>query len=187
MANDFKPKVGSILLSEPFMLDPNFRRAVVLLCEHNEEGTVGLVVNQPSALQLQDVMLDMDDAAFPLFIGGPVAQNTIQFVHRCYDKLHSGIQLGEGLYWGGNFEALKILIKEKAVGEDEIKFFIGYSGWSPGQLDKELQEKAWLVAHHYSTNIIYENDAGDLWRQAVISLGPRYAHIAQFPQNPNWN
>nr|WP_028298110.1 YqgE/AlgH family protein [Olivibacter sitiensis] len=187
MHNQFVPQVGSILLSEPFMLDPNFTRSVILLCEHNDDGTIGLIINQPSNLSLNDVMVGMDEAHFPLFIGGPVAQNSIQFVHRAYDKLNSGIQIGEDLYWGGNFEALKLLIDEQAIKEHEIKFFIGYSGWQKGQLEKELKENAWIVGNSYNPGMVYENDSEDLWKQAVISLGPRYAHIASFPQNPNWN
>src|SRR3546814_9351732 len=90
------------------MLDPNFQRSVVLLCEHNDEdGTVGYVLNQPATIRLSDVMSELPDAGFPLFVGGPVAQDSIHFIHKCYDKLHSGIGLGTGIYWGGNFERLQ--------------------------------------------------------------------------------
>lgn len=187
MLSNITPQQGSLLLSEPFMLDPNFQRSVVLLCEHNEEGTVGLVLNQPSALLLKDVMLDMPDAEYQLFVGGPVGQDSVQFVHKCYDRLNSGIAIGEDLYWGGNFEALKLLIKDRAIGVDEIKFFIGYSGWSKDQLTKELKENTWMIGNSYNPDIVFVNDEENLWKEAVISLGPRYAHVAGFPQNPMWN
>lgn len=188
MFNKNIPQIGSLLISEPFMLDPNFQRAVVLLCEHHpEDGTVGYVLNQPAVLQLCDVMDDVPNADFPLFFGGPVAQESIHFIHKCFDRLHSGVGLGNGLYWGGNFESLKILIQNGDVAPDEIKFFIGYSGWSPGQLDNELKDNAWVISNHYNSDIAFVNDGENLWKEAVVSLGPKYAHIVNFPQNPMWN
>ncbi|WP_257656828.1 YqgE/AlgH family protein [Parapedobacter lycopersici] len=188
MFNKNAPETASLLISEPFMLDPNFQRAVVLLCEHDgEEGTVGYVLNQPATIQLRDVVDSLPDADFPLFFGGPVAQESIHFIHKCYDRLNSGIGLGNGIFWGGNFESLKVLIQRGEIKEEEIKFFIGYSGWSPGQLDRELQENAWVVSNQYNPDIAFVNDGENLWKEAVVSLGPKYAHVANFPQNPMWN
>ena len=188
MFNKNTPQIASLLLSEPFMLDPNFQRSVVLLCEHNnEDGTVGFVLNQPATILLSDVMSELPDAEFPLFFGGPVAQDSIHFIHKCYDKLNSGIGLGNGIYWGGNFESLKILIKNGDILPEEIKFFLGYSGWSVGQLDSELKENAWVISNHYHPDITLSNDGENLWKEAIVSLGPKYAHIANFPQNPMWN
>jgi putative transcriptional regulator len=187
MLSNITPQQGSLLLSEPFMLDPNFQRSVILLCEHGEEESLGLVLNQPSSLLLKDVMLDMPDAEHQLFVGGPVGQDSVQFIHKCYDRLNSGIEIREGLYWGGNFEALKLLINDRSIRMDEIKFFIGYSGWGDGQLAKELKENTWMIGNSYNPDIVFVNDEENLWKQAVISLGPRYAHVAGFPQNPMWN
>lgn len=188
MFNKNTPETASLLISEPFMLDPNFQRAVVLLCEHNgEDGTVGYVLNQPATIQLSDVMDNLPDADFPLFFGGPVAQESIHFIHKCYDRLLSGTDLGNGIFWGGNFESLQVLIQHGEIAKDEIKFFIGYSGWSPGQLDEELQENAWVVSNQYNPDITFGNDSENLWKEAVVSLGPKYAHVANFPQNPMWN
>lgn len=188
MLSYLSPKSGSLLLSEPFMLDPNFQRSVVLLCEHNEEnGSIGLVLNQPSSILISDVMLELPDASFRLFIGGPVGQNSVQFIHRCHDRLNSGIQLHDDLYWGGNFESLKLLLKEQAIGKDEIKFFLGYSGWNASQLSDELKANTWMVGNSYANDMLFNDDQEALWREAVISLGPRYAHVAGFPQNPTWN
>lgn len=187
MINKNQPQVRSLLVSEPFMLDPNFNRSVVLLAEHNETGTMGWVLNQPSALVLGDVMDDMAHANFQLFVGGPVGQDSVQFIHKCYDKLKSGIDLGEGVYWGGDFELLKSLMEEGAVSEDEIKFFLGYSGWVAGQLEQELHENTWMVSNDYNPDLLFVNDGENLWKEAVVNLGPKYAHIAQFPKNPMWN
>lgn len=187
MINKTQPQIRSLLVSEPFMLDPNFNRSVVLLGENNQSGTIGWVLNQPSELILSDVMEDIPNGNFRVFIGGPVGHNSIQFVHKCYDKLNSGIDLGDNIYWGGNFEALKLLIANNSIQEDEIKFFLGYSGWTAGQLDRELEENTWIVSNNFNSDIIFVNDEENLWKEVVVNLGPKYAHIAQFPKNPMWN
>jgi putative transcriptional regulator len=186
MINNTSPQVRSLLISEPFMLDPNFIRSIVLICEHNEEGTLGLVLNQRSNLDLQDVVQDFEGPSFPLYIGGPVGMDGLQFIHKCYDRL-GGIDLGDGVYWGGNFEALKILIKNDEIKNDEIKFFIGYSGWSDQQLKDELDENTWIVTNNFNPELIFVNDEENLWKEVIINLGPKYAHVAQFPINPQWN
>src|SRR5690606_20862304 len=141
------PRVRSLLVSEPFMLDPNFIRSVVILCEHDENGTVGLVLNQPSNLQVKDVVENMPDVDFPLYIGGPVGIESIQFIHKCEDRLGGGVALGDGIFWGGNFEALILLLDNKEIDKDEIKFFMGYSGWTEGQLESELKDNTWMVSN----------------------------------------
>ena len=189
MTNKNSLKVKSLMISEPFMQDPNFTRSVVLVCEHNEEGTLGLILNQPSSLFLKDAvdMDEFDSSSFPLYIGGPVGIDSLQFVHKCYDRLNSGLDLGDGLYWGGNFEALKLLIHRGEIKDDEIKFFLGYSGWSEKQLNDELNENAWIVSNNFNPDLVFVHAEENLWKEVVINLGPKYAHIAQFPVNPSWN
>lgn len=186
MLNSIQPKKGSLLVSEPFMLDPNFKRSVVMLAEYEEAGAVGFILNQRSNLVLKDI-LDDCEADHPVFLGGPVANDTLHFIHSCYDKLNSGIEISEGVYWGGNFEALQVLLKTDMVSHEEIKFFIGYSGWGEGQLEQELEQNSWLVTNKYNSEVIYVEDEENLWREVVIGLGPKYAHIVNFPENPQWN
>ncbi len=187
MLSPVKPKRGNLLVSEPFMLDPNFKRSVVLLVEYEEPGAVGFVLNQRSNLILNDLIDGISLIDFPVYIGGPVANDSLHFVHCCYEKLNSGVELRDGIYWGGNFETLKILLKNNEVGQDEIKFFIGYSGWSEGQLDQEINENSWLVSNKFNPEVVFVQDEENLWREVVIGLGPKYAHIANFPENPQWN
>lgn len=187
MLNKEEPKKGSLLISEPFMLDPNFSRAVVLLCEHEYSGTIGLVVNQKSNFQVQDIMPDMEGVDFPVFIGGPVGIENLQFIHKCFDRLDSGYDLGEGVYWGGDFEMLKLLIDQNSIQKGEIKFFIGYSGWDPEQLKSELQENTWMVNNDFNPDLLFVDDEDNIWKEAIINLGPKYAHVANFPKNPALN
>jgi putative transcriptional regulator len=187
MFNANIPAQGSLLISEPFMLDPNFERSVVMLCEHNEEGTLGLILNQRSSLLLSDVLEDVQNDKFPLYVGGPVQANALFFLHRAYDKLSSGTQIMEDVYWGGDFDRLLLLIDEHLIEPEDVKFFLGYSGWSPGQLDEEIALNSWAVHRNFDSAIVFLSDGEDLWKQALISLGPKYAHVAQFPKSPNLN
>lgn len=187
MLNNITPKTGRLLISEPFMADPNFKRSVVLLTDHGQEGTVGYILNQVGNLLLKDVIQDLWAADNQIYFGGPVAADTLHLIHRAYDKLHSGEEIGNGIYWGGNFETLKILINTNAIDEQEIKFFMGYSGWGKGQLDNEIKENAWMVSDVTNPDLIFGNDDEKLWRDVIVNLGPKYAHVSNFPIDPSLN
>ncbi|MBC7744679.1 MAG: YqgE/AlgH family protein [Flavobacterium sp.] len=186
MINQKNPANGSLLISEPFMLDPNFKRSVVLLAEHSPDGTLGFVLNQRSDFLVNELMLDCHTCLFPVFIGGPVDNNTLHFIHRCYDKLE-GIEIRDGIYWGGDFEKLKKLINDNQIQLHEVRFFVGYSGWGNEQLENELLQNSWLVSNEYSADAVFAEDEEHLWKELVISMGPKFAHIANFPENPMWN
>jgi len=187
MLSRISPSAGKLLISEPFLMDPNFKRSVVFLSESGEEGTVGFILNQPSSLLLKDLIPEMDDADFPVYIGGPVATDTIHFIHRCYDKLNDGEEIAKGIYWGGNFETLRILIANNSIDAGEIKFFIGYSGWAEQQLKDEIDENTWIVSDQFHPDVVFSDNEEELWREVIINLGPKYAHVSNFPQNPNLN
>ncbi|MFC4210697.1 YqgE/AlgH family protein [Pedobacter lithocola] len=187
MLNNIKPKTGRLLISEPFMADPNFKRSVILLTEHSDEASVGYILNQFGNLLLKDVVKDLWEADNQIYFGGPVGVDTIHFIHRCFDKMQSGEEIGNGIYWGGNFETLKILINSNAIEEDEVKFFIGYSGWDEGQLEKEIEENAWMVSDVSHPDIIFGGDDEQLWRDVIVNLGPKYAHVSNFPADPSLN
>ena len=187
MISRLQPELGRLLISEPFLMDPNFKRSVVLISDFQDEGTVGFILNHPSVLLLKDLIPEMPDAEFPVYIGGPVANDTIHFIHRCYDKINDGMEIAKGIYWGGNFEALKILINNNSIEPDEIKFFIGYSGWGQDQLTNEIAENTWIVSDEYRADLVFSEDEEDLWRQVLIGLGPKFAHVSNFPQDPRLN
>lgn len=188
MFSEFEPKQGSLLLSEPFMLDQNFERSVILLCEHDEvDGTVGLILNHRSIVSLADIVDGVESFEFPVYIGGPVEQNALFFVHRTYDKLKSGTHITDDVYWGGDFELLVDLINSHEIAPEEVKLFMGYSGWSPGQLEYEIRQNSWAVHNSYGTDLAFITDGEDLWKHTLISLGPKYAHVANFPRRPEYN
>ena len=187
MLNTIEPATGKLLISEPFLKDSNFKRSVILLTEHNEEGTIGFVLNQPSNLLLKDLIPDLWQANYTVYVGGPVEMDTIHFIHRCFDRLNSGEEIANGVYWGGNFETLKILINNNAIAETEVKFFVGYSGWREEQLNTEIDENTWIVSDKYKNDILFLHNEEELWRKAIKDLGPKYAHITNFPIDPSLN
>ena len=119
---------GNILVAEPFMQDDYFKRAVVLLAEKNEEGTVGFILNEQLNLQLKDVIDEHLAFDAPLFMGGPVEAQSLFYIHQC-SELNEALEIGDSLYWSGDFEQLKEFMLLGKINQDEIKFFLGYSGW----------------------------------------------------------
>jgi len=187
MISQLTPAAGKLLISEPFMDDPNFTRSVVLLTEHGEEGALGFVINHPSLLILNDLVSDFTGDEFPVYYGGPVAMDTLHFIHRCPDKIIDGEEIAKGIYWGGNFETLKALVNQGSVTKEEVKFFVGYSGWGMDQLAEEMKGNTWIVSDQYDSDIVFSANEEQIWRDVIIHLGPKYAHISNFPQNPNLN
>jgi putative transcriptional regulator len=186
MLSSINPAAGRILISEPFMMDPNFKRSVILLTEYSDMGAVGFVLNHLSDVSLQDILPGIAYSSLPVYIGGPVAHNTLHFIHRCPEKVEGGIEIWDGIFWGGDFEVIKDLVSQNMISADEVRFFIGYSGWTEGQLDAELIENTWIVANKFNPDILFSHD-DNLWKETVISLGERYKHIANFPENPTLN
>ncbi|MGI9543509.1 MAG: YqgE/AlgH family protein [Cyclobacteriaceae bacterium] len=181
------PKRGDLLISDPFLPDPNFERTVVLICENNEEGSFGFVLNRPSHVRLHEVIDGMDNFPKPAYIGGPVQQDSLHFIHRGRFHLEGSTPLGDNVYWGGNFEQLKILAEDNMVSGDDAIFFIGYSGWSPGQLDRELKEKSWMVYPQANGYQVFDERPEHLWKEVLTEMGGKYKMFANYPINPRLN
>lgn len=178
---------GKLLLSEPFMFDENFRRTVVLVCEHTEKnGTVGLILNKPINLRLNDVVEGFPPFKGKIFLGGPVGTDTMQFIHKLGNKIENSLKLAEDLYWGGNFEQLKDMMASGEVKPDEVRFFLGYSGWSPGQLEDELKDNSWIIADASSQHL-FDVPHELLWKSIMKELGGVYTTMAGYPENPTLN
>jgi putative transcriptional regulator len=180
------PEKGKFLISEPFLLDPNFKRTIILLSEHNEEGSVGFILNKPTDLKLNMVLEDFPEFDSTVYFGGPVQINSLQFLHKAGDILDGSVEVSEGLYWGGSFEILRLLAETKQVDPDDFRFFIGYSGWGAGQLNDEMKMNSWLVASATNDNI-FSNDPDKLWSEVLKGMGKKFAILASFPENPSVN
>ncbi len=178
---------GSLLLSEPFMYDENFKRTVVLICDHTEEnGTVGLTLNKPINLRLNDLVEEFPHFDGTVFLGGPVGTDNLQFLHRLGHKIENSIQLADNLYWGGDIEQVKELMMRKEIRAKDIRFFIGYSGWGHEQLIDELKENSWIIAKA-SVQYVFDSENDTLWKEVMSNMGGIYNTMARYPENPALN
>ncbi len=182
-----KAQTGSILIAEPFMVDPNFKRSVVAVCDYTEEeGTVGFVLNKPLGLQVNELITDFPSFEADVYFGGPVQTDSIHYVHNVGELLEKSTKVVDGVWWGGDFEKLKFLIRSDMVQPHNIRFFVGYSGWSPGQLEEEMISGSWVVSD-LDANYLFKSKPKKLWKQVLKNIGDTHSVIAQMPDVANWN
>jgi putative transcriptional regulator len=178
---------GILLTAEPFLKDPHFMRTTVLICEHNvTEGTFGFSLSKKIQTTLNQIVTDMDDWKIPVYLGGPIQRDTLHYIHQYPQYFEDAVKICEGVYWGGNFDNLKALIKNKKIDKAKIKFFLGYSGWSEGQLQEEINEKTWILSQG-NKDIIFDTNAEDIWAESLKELGGKYKMMANFPTDPQLN
>ncbi|TVP50237.1 MAG: YqgE/AlgH family protein [Mongoliibacter sp.] len=182
-----KPESGNLLISEPFLQDENFVRSVVLICEHNENGSFGLVLNKLSILKLNELIEDVSITECEVYVGGPVEQNTLHFIYFGEKQTENSIELAKGLWWGGNFEEILEKISLGILKRDLIRFFIGYSGWAIGQLDAEIEEKTWIISDNIDSENIFTASPEELWKIILKSMGGEYQMMANYPIDPRLN
>lgn len=180
------PTPGCLLIAEPPMEDPNFRRTVVLLCEHTAEGSFGLVLNKPTGHRLQEVAaspLPFDGA---LALGGPVQPETLHYLHPYGDEVDGALPVVKGVWWGGDFDAVADGLASGQFDEDHFRFFVGYSGWGAAQLDAEADGGSWIVLPATADLVWAAADDGT-WRRVLRRLGGEYALLSTFPDDPRMN
>jgi putative transcriptional regulator len=187
MLTKITPTIGNILIAEPFMLDESFKRSVVLLVNSSEEGDLGYIINYTSDLLLNEALEECPNAFLPIYYGGPAETDVLNFIHCCPDKIPDGVPIGNGLFWGGDFGIMKSQINNFSVKEGEIRFFMGYTGWGPKQLATEIERNEWIVSDHFDPSLLLEDSDIDTWKECIINLGERFAHIANFPEDPQLN
>ena len=186
-SDKIEPKKGDLLISEPFLSDPNFSRTVILLCEHNEEGSFGFVINKQATVKLNELISEAGDREDKIFIGGPVQQNTLQFIHRSDGLIEGSIKVQEGIYWGGDFQQMLAMIDGDLIKEEDIKFFVGYSGWGAGQLKGELELNSWIISRNVKIEQIFNTDVESLWKEVLNTMGGKFKIVANFPVDPRLN
>ena len=180
------PAKGTLLIANPFLKDPNFIRSVIFLCEHKEEGSFGFVLNKKFHQTLGELVPELEQHKIPVYYGGPVQKNTIHFLHQYPDLIPGGEEVLEGIYWGGNFESLVSYVKNDDIDFNKIRFFIGYSGWSEGQLNGEMEEKSWLTVDAIKKLIFHKNPE-EIWKDSLKHLGGDYEMMINFPLDPQLN
>lgn len=184
------PSAGKLLIAEPFMADGNFTRSVVLLTVYEKEGVIGFVLNKPTDYNINDLTPDFgNEYGFDpkIYQGGPVENDTLHFIHKLGDELDGSIKIDENLWWGGDAEQLSQKIKLNTISEDQIRFFMGYSGWDFEQLENEIDMKAWIVTDGFSDLVFDEDADNDFWRKTMQKLGAEYKEVANYPKDIHWN
>ena len=180
-----KPVQGTLLIAHPVIRDPNFRRTVVLLCEHNEDGTYGLVLNRPTPIQLNEVV-ENPAIQSPLFIGGPVQPNTLHILHRIGSRIDGSKAIRDGICWGGDLDDIAEVLNGAHAAPQDVRFYVGYSGWGEGQLDEEIERGGWLLMTA-SNELIFNHPPEDLWRVTMRNMGGEYALVSTYPDDSSCN
>lgn len=182
-----KPEKGHLLIAEPSIIgDVSFNRSVVLLAEYNKTGSVGFILNKPLKHKLRDFIPEVK-SKLTVYNGGPVEQDNLYFIHSIPDIIPESIEISKGIYWGGDFNAILDLLKEDKLNENQIRFFLGYSGWEADQLDQELEVHSWVVVPNTYNNEIIGKTKANFWKQKMIELGGDYVLWSNAPENPTYN
>ena len=184
--SNVQPQRGQVLLSEPFLNDPYFRRTVIFLCEHNPEGSFGFVLNNYIDVDLDQIMENMPDYNGKISIGGPVRNSNLYYIHTLGEKIEESVEIIPGVFMGGNFESLRKLLMAGKADKSQVRFFVGYSGWSPTQLENEIKTNSWFVTT-VSKELVMNTEITDLWKVIMKSMGRKGEMIANMPEDPTLN
>ncbi len=182
-----KLKKGNLLIAEPTIIgDLSFNRSVILLADYNTEGSVGFIINKPLKYTIHDLIPDIA-ARFKIYNGGPVEQDNLYFIHNIPELIPNSIEISNGIYWGGDFESTKELINKGAISNDNIRFFLGYTGWDENQLENEMESNSWIITSNSYENKIIGKSATHFWKEQILELGGEYLIWSNAPENPYLN
>jgi putative transcriptional regulator len=181
-----EPATGILLISDPFLKDPNFMRTVVFLCDHRDDGSFGFVLNRKYENTMAELIPELEGFTIPVYYGGPVQMDTIHFLHQYPSEIPGGQEVLNGVYWGGDFDMVINMIKNNKINLSKIKFFIGYSGWGSGQLKDELNEKSWLTVKA-EKKLVFHKHHEEIWKDSLKQLGGDYEMMINFPIDPQLN
>ena len=186
LPEDKIPEKGKILISEPFLPDTFFNRSIVYLTDHTPEGSVGFILNKKLDLQVDATIEGFEGWNENLSMGGPVAPDTLHYLHNLGDLIPNSILVEGNIFWGGDIDAIRELIKARKIKQSDIRFFLGYSGWSAGQLERELKENSWVIAK-VNSNIVLSTKGDDIWKKVLRCFKNKYRMWADFPDSPEMN
>lgn len=182
-----KLEKGQLLIAEPSIIgDISFNRSVILLTDHNNEGSVGFILNKPLDYTIQDLIPEIE-ASFKIYNGGPVEQDNLYFIHTVPELITNSIEISNGIFWGGDFELTKSLINEGKINKENIRFFLGYTGWGANQLESELQSNSWIITKNDYKSSILSKSSSKFWKEKIIELGGDYIIWSNAPENPMLN
>ena len=182
-----QPSKGHLLVAEPSIIgDLSFNRSVILLADHGKDGSVGFILNKPLDFSITDLLPDVN-GNFTVYNGGPVEQDNLYFIHNIPEMIPGSIEISNGIFWGGDFDATKILINNGQISKDNIRFFLGYTGWEAEQLVDEMRAKSWIVTQNTHQNRIIGKPAMHFWKEKIAEIGGNYLIWSNAPENPILN
>ena len=184
--NPLPPAPGTLLVSGPYLADPYFRRSVVLLCMHDDEGSFGLVLNRPIDMAVSDLMEDMPTVPSSVGIGGPVQSGNLFYLHTLGPRIEGSMKVVDDIHMGGDYDQLKAMLSAAPKLAKHVRFFVGYSGWGADQLNTEIEQRSWLI-HPADKRVVMNSRTENLWANTLRTMGPAYAPLANFPEAPSLN
>lgn len=177
---------GDILIADPFLLGPVFERSVIFLADHSEVGAMGFILNQPTDFEVSQAVPDLEGCKQKMYFGGPVDETLLFYVHSLGDQMNNSVEIGNGLFWGGDFNDLTALNRDGKLNEDNIKFFIGYSGWEANQLENEFKKNSWIVSD-FKEEYLFKPQNKSLWNKAIDDSGHDNSFLGNFAHSPSLN
>ncbi|MGL2963238.1 YqgE/AlgH family protein [Flavobacterium sp. RSB2_4_14] len=180
-------KKGQLLIAEPSIIgDLSFNRSVILLADHNKEGSVGFILNKPLKYTIKDLLPEIE-ANFKIYNGGPVEQDNLYFIHNVPNLIPDSIEISNGIFWGGDFELTRDLINNGIITKKNIRFFLGYTGWDSEQLESEMEANSWILTKNIYENKILGKASVHFWKERILELGGEYLIWSNAPENPILN
>tara|TARA_B100000575_G_C22817544_1_gene481135 strand:+ start:143 stop:688 length:546 start_codon:yes stop_codon:yes gene_type:complete len=178
---------GKILISNFTLLNDNqFNKSVILIVKDDSEATIGFILNKKTNYLISDLNESCVGLDLPVYEGGPVGLDSLHFVHKKNNLIYGSIKISDDLCWGIDFNGIIKLLKKNKIKKDDIKFFIGYSGWGKNQLSDELNENSWLISSKFSSKDIFTTSQS-FWKKKINEFGEYYKIWSNSPDNPNLN
>jgi len=184
--NRLQPARGRLLIAEPLMLDPFFKRTVVILCEFNPEGAFGFILNKYVDIDLNELVEDFPSFDGRLSLGGPVERDNLFYMHTLGDKMEGSFKITDDLFMGGNLDDLKSLLLTGQASASDVRFFVGYAGWDADQIASEMGVNSWIIG---DANLIdpMDTEVEGLWEQVLNKMGGDFSLLTTFPEDPSLN
>ncbi|MCU7693213.1 YqgE/AlgH family protein [Haoranjiania flava] len=177
---------GKLLISDPFLQDPYFQRTVIFICESDESGSLGFVVNKLFRDRRNKEFSINGSDKILAYYGGPVAPETLHFIHSRPDLIEKGVPVTDNIFWSGDYDKAMFAVENNLIKQTEIKFFLGYSGWDPRQLEDECNEKTWII-QNAAPELVFHSNPSAIWKMSMERMGGEYKMMSNFPTDPQLN
>jgi putative transcriptional regulator len=178
---------GTLLIATPELEDGIFFRSVILVCEHNPNGSFGLVINKSLNLELPEEIVNINELANPhvsIRAGGPVQTNQMMLLHTSSEVPSQTLQVCEGVYLGGDLQFLQEALSD--ANGPEIQLCFGYAGWGAGQLEREFLDGGWFI-YPGSARVIFRTASDKMWALLLREMGGKYASLSMIPEDLSVN